>query len=45
MKQRRLLQHAPAPAADLFDFEIVLDLVLQVLNIIARFLEVFGLRQ
>lgn len=44
MKQRRVLQQSPAPAVDLFDLEVLLDIVLQVLNIIARIMEVFGLR-
>lgn len=43
MQKRLALRAMPKTAAGLFDFEIVLDLILQVLNIIARFAEIFGI--
>ncbi|MBP8130943.1 MAG: hypothetical protein KA184_15300 [Candidatus Hydrogenedentes bacterium] len=43
MRKNRVLKAAPAPAVSFYDLEILLDVVLQVLNIIARIAEIFGI--
>lgn len=43
MKTRLQLTAAPKPAISFFDLEVLLSLVLQVLNIIARVSEIFGI--
>lgn len=43
MKTRKPLAAAPRPAISFFDLEVLLSLVLQVLNIIARISDIFGI--
>ncbi|MFP4500783.1 MAG: hypothetical protein ACLFTT_07270 [Candidatus Hydrogenedentota bacterium] len=43
MKTRVVLPFAPKPAVDVFELEILLSLILQVLNIIDRFFNLFGI--
>ncbi|HNR29529.1 MAG TPA: hypothetical protein PKI11_01455 [Candidatus Hydrogenedentes bacterium] len=43
MRNIRVLKAAPAAAFSFYDLEILLDVVLQVLNIIARIADIFGI--